>query len=170
MYQIHDLMDHAPEYVRKRAKREEERKSNDDGKNGGQRRTTADNGAERHTPRTRTRTQLNTGGKAGAFSRLGPADLSDSQALHQWFQQATTQKTPVISDSEADLLFVFSAAERATEHGDNPVALFTSLVSGRKQKNITAAQEERARKRIADLRRSSSTPPVPNLDCLKGAP
>jgi hypothetical protein len=41
-YGVHDLYDHAPDYVQKRRKREDERRISAD--NGGQRRTTADNG------------------------------------------------------------------------------------------------------------------------------
>lgn len=43
MFQVHDLFDHAPEYVKKRKHREEERKS------GGRSQTTADNGGQRRT-------------------------------------------------------------------------------------------------------------------------
>jgi hypothetical protein len=43
VYQVHDLYDHAPDYVRKRYKREMERRTTAD--NGGQRQSVADNGA-----------------------------------------------------------------------------------------------------------------------------
>jgi hypothetical protein len=56
-WQIHDLMDHAPEYVKKRMARESRRTAD----NGGQRRTTADNGAP-PTP-TPTPTPTPSGGK-----------------------------------------------------------------------------------------------------------
>ncbi len=45
LFQVHDLMDHAPDYVKKRRKREEERLANaKTADNGGQRRPLADNG------------------------------------------------------------------------------------------------------------------------------
>jgi hypothetical protein len=45
MYKVHDLFDHAPEYVQKRRKREEERRAKVAADNGGQRPPPADNGA-----------------------------------------------------------------------------------------------------------------------------
>ena len=66
LYQVHDLYDHAPEYVKKRKQREEERKAKNR-KSSGQRQTTADNGGRNvpmaengAPPRTRTRAHSRT--------------------------------------------------------------------------------------------------------------
>lgn len=85
------------------------------------------------------------------FDGLTPADLREPVSLMNWFEMATTRKTPVIKKSEANLLHVFGAAERALQHGSNPVGLFASLVSKAQWEKITQAQEDRARKKLKEL-------------------
>lgn len=90
-YQIHDLFDHAPDYVRKRWKREQERKSNNSKESGGQRRTTADNGAESgraaengqkrpdSRARARTHSHINTRSTGGTDQKRDSVDVSKAE-------------------------------------------------------------------------------------------
>lgn len=88
--------------------------------------------------------------------------LKDDNKLFDWFQnKATRGKRPVVRDSEHDKLNVFAAAERALECGDDPVKLFVHIVGkGAKGgwKLISNEQEERARTRLRELRRATTSP------------
>ena len=98
------------------------------------------------------------------FKDLTVADLKDNRKLFDWLKnQATQGKRPLVKFTEATALNVFAAAERALECGENPVALFSHIV-GKGAKGdwtlISSEQEERARKRLNELKRAVATPSV----------
>lgn len=102
----------------------------------------------------------NTGTGTGAFSKLEEADLRDDGRLMAWVRRAASRKNPLIGETDRDLLFVFSAAERALEVGENPPKLFASIVSKDRRDVISQAQEERGRSRLHRLRSGSITSDV----------
>lgn len=89
-------------------------------------------------------------GTKSIFSGLSADDLCDTGTLIGWVGWASTQSKSPISRSEQDLLRVVAAAERALEIGDNPPALFASIVGRREWDLISQDQEERARKRLRE--------------------
>jgi len=54
------------------------------------------------------------------------------------------------TDGERGLLWIVSAAERALEVGDKPAAMFAAMINRHLWINVTQAQEERARVRLAE--------------------
>lgn len=90
-------------------------------------------------------------GRAGVFGRITEELLRDDGALSRWHTFAANQKRPVVGNSERDRLNVFCAAERALQIGENPPAVFVSLVSNGKWDFITQAQEDRAVARLKAL-------------------
>lgn len=97
------------------------------------------------------------------FAKLKGEHLSQCEMLNDWFEFATAEAlSPLFANSggnsEANLLFVFAAAERAIEHGDSPLKLFRAIVGKEKRDLITHEQEDRARSRLARLRSVSPTP------------
>ncbi len=88
---------------------------------------------------------------SGVFEKITPEMLRDGPALSRWHTYASSRRRPVIGNSEQDRLRVFSAAERALAEGDNPAALFASIVGKRQWSLITQAQEDRAAKRLKAL-------------------
>lgn len=94
-------------------------------------------------------------GRAGIFKDVSREMLRDDTQLLAWFRDATTRPLPVIQACEANLLRIFGAAERSLEHGDNPPALFASLVSQGAWEKITQQQESRAHQRLRLLENPS---------------
>lgn len=95
------------------------------------------------------------------FRNLKANHLRECEALADWFRYATTEAdSPLFAtsggNSESNLLLVFGAAERAVEQGDDPLKLFKHIVGKGKWDLITQSQEDRARKRIAKLKRESA--------------
>lgn len=165
VYQIHELLKNAPDYVKKRQKRAEERESNNScPPNGAERRRMADNGGQRRTtaehvrppgpslPGNKSRSARASGTKrAGAYAGVTGGMLADTAALSAWCDNRGIQ-------SDADRLNVFTAAERALELGRNPASFFVKLVKNRQWHLLSNAQEDRARARLRELARA---PPVP---------
>lgn len=90
------------------------------------------------------------------FAKLTVDDLADDAVLEDWFQFASVRaRRPLFANSDTNRLNVFAAAERAIEVGDEPLKLFRHIVGKQQWDLITSEQEERARKRILRLRRSS---------------
>jgi len=87
----------------------------------------------------------------GVFEELTTAMLGDARALDAWIRHASARCRPIVSKSDEDRLRVFAAAERALECGDNPVALFTSIVSKRQWRLLSAEQEDRANAKLKTL-------------------
>lgn len=92
-----------------------------------------------------------TGSGSGAFSRLEDGTLRDSGRLMAWIRWAAKLKRPVISCEYRDVLFAFSAAERAIEVGQKPARLFASIVGKGQRDLISQEQEHRGRERIRSL-------------------
>ena len=88
--------------------------------------------------------------------RLTIEDLCDDAKLLDWYNAATNGKHPIVKKSEANRLNVFAAAERALEFGDNPPALFISIVKQHAWHLITQPQEDRAWQRLRRLRNPES--------------
>lgn len=173
-YQVHDLMDHAPDYVKKRQKRENERKSNNIGENGGQRRTVAENGkppAPAPCTRSRTRTQIPAKPEAGApvepvsatgaFSDLSEQDLESPAAVMGWLDRQQTKKRPVVRTSEANRINVMAAAVKATTEPDvrSKVGFFGGIVSQALWKNLNHEHIEAARKLLREFDAIAQPPP-----------
>lgn len=95
--------------------------------------------------------------QSSIFAALSTDDLRDTAVLLDWQAEAARRKQPVIGASEADRLHVLAAAERALEVGKKPVALFATLVGRAQWDKLSAAQEDRARKRFADHMRHTPT-------------
>ena len=87
---------------------------------------------------------------------LTTEDLRDDAKLLDWYNAATNGKNPIVKKSEANRLNVFAAAERALEFGDNPPALFISIVKQHAWHLITQPQEDRAWQRLRRLRNPES--------------
>lgn len=96
-------------------------------------------------PETRTK---DPGTGSGVFSKLEEGDLKDDDRLMAWARRAAGMKRPVVGVSDRDLLFVFSAAERALEKGDRPPRLFASIVGKGQRELISEAQEGRGLERF----------------------
>lgn len=90
--------------------------------------------------------------RAGAFDELTRNDLRDTSRLVQWFHRQAMAARPVIGSAEMDLLNVVGAAERAMEVGVNAVALFASIVGGKRWRLVSLEQEDRARLRLREWR------------------
>jgi hypothetical protein len=95
---------------------------------------------------------------AGALSELSETDLSNASAMLAWVDAQQEKRKPIVGGSDDDRLNVLAAAERAVEEGEDPIGLFGFIVGQRKWGFITHPQEERARKKLADLRRSTGPP------------
>lgn len=91
---------------------------------------------------------------SGAFSKLVKADLEHDDRLHERFRRAVA--LGAVEDTEAAKLRFFGAAERALEVGDDPPAMFRSIVDGKLYGHITQAQEDRANERLKRLRKSKN--------------
>lgn len=87
----------------------------------------------------------------GVSSKLTKADLSDTNRVIRWAQES-------IGDlSDADVLNVIAAAERAIEKGQkNAPGLFVSLVKSRSWSLLTNQQIDRATARLNGKRRMAS--------------
>jgi hypothetical protein len=83
----------------------------------------------------------------GAFGHVSDEILKDTSRLLEW-RQANLGIPP----SDADALFVVSAAERALEKGDNPSALFVQIVKGNLRTHLTCQHEDRAAARLKAVR------------------
>lgn len=97
-------------------------------------------------------------GGAGVFSKLTEADLADTARMVAWHKRASSRKQPVVGASEADLLFVLTAAEKALDVGDNPPAMFAAIVSKGLRGNAKQEHEDLAVERLKAHR--SAGPPA----------
>jgi hypothetical protein len=95
---------------------------------------------------------------SGVFSKLTAEHLKDTACMVSWHKHASSQSKPIIGSSEADLLFVLTACEKSLEKGDNPPALFASLISQDKRSHVFQAHEDRAKKRLRDYQRTTGPP------------
>jgi hypothetical protein len=98
--------------------------------------------------------------KPSAFEGITRDTLRSNEPLMTWFSATVCKRKPVIADSEANLIRVFAAAERALEHGDDPLKLFAHIVGHAKWELISQDQEDRARKRLSELRASRAPPAI----------
>lgn len=87
----------------------------------------------------------------GAFASFSEEDLRDTSRLVAWVASAAKRRNPLVKSNHEDRLRVIGCAERAIEHGKNPVALFVRLVSGRQWDKITNDQMDRAARRLAEI-------------------
>lgn len=95
------------------------------------------------------------------FDGLTADVLKDNAKLFAWIKNdASSGKRKVVNQTEHDALNVFAAAERALEDGHTPIALFIHIVGKKDWKLISNEQEDRARKRLNELRRQISSPPM----------
>lgn len=96
------------------------------------------------------------GKKTSILAEVTAAMLFDDQLLLDWYTKATHQRKPIVRHSEQNLLRVFGAAERAIALGENPGALFGSIVAKGDRKGgwelVVDEYLNRASKRIARLR------------------
>jgi hypothetical protein len=99
--------------------------------------------------------------------RLSNIRLEDLRSTERLVGQgglfAQAVKAGVLSDCEADLLYIVACAERArTVAAKTPCGLFNSLMKDRRKLgiNITGDQEDDARRRIREWRNSQSPPGV----------
>lgn len=107
--------------------------------------------------------------EAGIFKCLTSDILRDTGQLVAWYQRATSQRKPVIHHSDANRMRVVTAAERAIEVGEDPVALFAWIVSKGEWAKASQEQEERARRRLAEFdREERGAMPIGSL--LKSGP
>lgn len=94
------------------------------------------------------------------FDSVTLETLRDTAKLAAWHRRASAETDPVIGSTEIDKLNLVAAAEHAIERGENPVALFVSMVSTAKAdgvwKTLTNADEDRARARLLEFRRQQS--------------
>ena len=81
--------------------------------------------------------------------KLKAEDLSNDAKVLELF--SATKTTPV-SVFDVELLNVFAAAECALDHGENPPALFSWIVNGRRWHMLTGDQDDRAQQRLRRLR------------------
>lgn len=88
----------------------------------------------------------------GVFKSVFSETLRSNSELLAWFETARQKRNPVVSDSEIDLQFVFSAAEHALRVGKKPERLFAWTVGRRFMGNISEEDDEKARKRISEMR------------------
>jgi hypothetical protein len=92
---------------------------------------------------------------AGVFADVTTDTLRDNAKLQAWYEMATSLPNPVVRASERNRLNVFAAARRALEVGNNPPALFASIVASGDGPNgwqlLTVAHEEKARQQLRDL-------------------
>lgn len=173
-YQIHDLLDHAPDYVKKRQKRENERKSNNIGENGGQRRTLTANGAPpapAPCTRSRTRTQIPAKPEAGApvepvsttgaFADLSDQDLESPAAVMGWLDRQQSKPKPVVRASEANRINVMAAAVKATTTPDvrSRVGFFGGIVSKALWKNLNNEHIDEANRLLREFDAKAQPPP-----------
>lgn len=116
------------------------------------------------TRSTKTGLPATGGRRAGVFKSMTSDTLRDDRALLAWFRDAAGRRKPVVSDSEANRLRVFGAAERALSESDNPPRLFAWIVAGQHWEFITQEHEDRARKRLARTNgpRSGKRAPAPD--------
>jgi len=91
---------------------------------------------------------VKTGSGSGVFFGLSEEVLRDDERLMNWARCAASASRPVISSDYRDLLFVFSAAERALEVGKQPARLFGSIIGKGRRNVISESQEQSARTRL----------------------
>lgn len=165
IFQIHDLYDHAPEYVKKRLKRENERKSNGDGENGGQRRTVDDNGAPpapstQHphpAPAPKKQQQL-----AGAFGEISETDLAEPQAVDSWQLRQSKKRKPVVHYSTDERVKVQAAAVKCSHPDtviDSRMALFADIVGNRNWSYLRNADIDAGAERLRAIEALQRPPP-----------
>lgn len=87
---------------------------------------------------------------AGACAGLGRGDLRDTSLVLDWAFRPKRSKRKPLEETQANRLRVVAAAERALEHGDDPGALFASIVSKQQWQLLSTPQEDRARQRLRE--------------------
>lgn len=88
--------------------------------------------------------------KGGAFVTVTTETLRSGAALSAWHRWAADMKNPVIGPSESELLWVFCAAEKALDAGDNPAALFAHIVGHHEWDRINGDQRGRGATRLKE--------------------
>lgn len=91
-------------------------------------------------------------GSISSFAELTIETLKDTTLLLNWFRRIAKKDKPVINYTEANMLNVVGAAERAIERGNNPMALFANIIANQHWHYINNVQEGRAMVRIAEWR------------------
>ena len=91
-------------------------------------------------------------GRTSIFAGLTRENLLNDSDLYAWFLRAVVSLNPPVNHTEADLLFVFSTAERCLRCANNPPAMFASLV-GKRIDYASNADEELASARLRRMRR-----------------
>jgi hypothetical protein len=102
--------------------------------------------------KTRNKAQAKSRQRPVGIPTVTTADLRDDAKLLAWFKAATQRKHRILKNCEAELRFVFEAAERALSEGNNPPALFVDIINHNRRDYITQAQEDRAQHRLRRLR------------------
>lgn len=101
-----------------------------------------------------------------AFAGVTEQTLRDDTELAAWHSRVSARPRPVVSPSEAGLLFVFAAAERAIAKGREPVRLFATMFRKGKSGDISNADQDRARSRLTAMQ--SRAPPEDVAAMLQG--
>lgn len=130
----------------------------------------ADASAVRSPPRDRTKPnqtqrKRKTCAKRGAksndsaffLSKVTKSLLECPEALLRWFDSARVSFD--IPNTDAARMDVLAASARSLERGENPAALFVSIIKNRQFDLFTTEQENTARRQFAEWRRQRTSPP-----------
>jgi len=96
-----------------------------------------------------------------AFAPLTADSLSDPEQVLEWLIEQQDKGSPVVSNSQADVINVLAAAHQVThsKSAKNPPAVFASIVAKRKWGDVGAASVDRARKQLLAIEARSRPPP-----------
>lgn len=80
--------------------------------------------------------------KRSVFAPVTAAALRHRDAMESWFLRQLGHPKPVTDRTRADLAFVLAAKQLALDQGDNPAALFATLVGGQRWDSVAAYLDE----------------------------
>lgn len=107
-----------------------------------------------------------------AFADLTTERLADPEQVLEWLDEQQQKKRSVVGDSTAEKINVLAAAYQAVsaDDVDRPPALFGSIVSGKRWKDLTLQSIDRATKQLRTIEARSRPPPGAGYDALGVAP
>ena len=99
------------------------------------------------------------------YERITTKHLQDTAGLLAWVKEVAATKSPPIKDQERDQVLVLAAAEHCLKPGaaNNPSAMFVSLITGRKWKDVSAKDKSAGLARLKAHQSELTNRPIPGV-------
>ena len=99
------------------------------------------------------------------YERITTEHLQDTTRLLDWVKEVASTKSPPIKDLERDQVLVLAAAEHCLKPGaaNNPSAMFVSLITGRKWKDVSSKDKSAGLARLKAHQSALTNRPIPGV-------